>query len=433
MSLINIHVIIELYEPWEVYTKSVCRYGRKRILWTATLFLVYFGLMTSFVPSYYWLLAVRFCVGACLSVLIQSVTYLSEFLPIRSRSSSILLLEVAWSAGSGLVCLLGILVLHSLGWRYMVALTSVPGLIVLFFFPTVPVSPRYLLASNEVSAAERVLASAAKQNCRALPPGELVLTKARSDNVSIGMSQEIPTEQQPNLKKKGNLLELFSSEYRVTTLLLMAIWIVVGFCYFGAVLLSIELFQYDTHCAIRDNSNTTTTITTAEYKCKVLTNQDLVYSLLISLGEFPGIILSLVLNDTVGRKLSMVFQLILASILYGLLSLCAGTNDKIVKTVFLFIIRASTGGCIQSLYLYTPEAYPTRIRSSALAFHSLMSRVGSIVTSFTATALLVFNFYATIAIYAVASFVTAILVFLLPYETKGTQLGDNSSKRRFLC
>ncbi|KAI6654900.1 Synaptic vesicle 2-related protein-like isoform X1 [Oopsacas minuta] len=393
------------------------KFGRRRILWISTFFLVYFGLVTSLAPTFNWVLTVRFCVGISLSALTQSITYFTEFLPTRYRSSSILLLQLAWAGGSVIECLLAILVLERLGWRYMIGFTTIPGILVLFIIPCIPKSPRYLLECDELGEAYQVLKSGAKQNCRALPPGELVHS----------VPSELPLIERPQ-KQKGNLLELASREYRLTSLLLSMIWYIGGFCYFGAVLLTTGLFQYDTHCVTRVHTNNTITDT----RCKVLSEEELIYSLLISFGEFPGILVAVLFNDILGRKLTTIILFLIGSLFTLLLNICTGVNDKIIKTVFLFTARACISGSLQVVYVYTPEVYATHIRSSALSMANLMARFGMMTTSFAAVILLQTSFYAAITLYGVTGVIGAILTFLLPYETKGRNIGEYT-EHKFIC
>ncbi|KAI6649164.1 Synaptic vesicle 2-related protein isoform X1 [Oopsacas minuta] len=414
------------------------RYGRRRTLWLSSFFVVYFGLMTSLVPTYAWLLVVRFCVGGCISASPQAVTYYSEFLPIRFRSPCIVMLEFAWAVGSCFEALLALLVMDTLGWRYLVGFSAIPILLVLFYFPFVPDSPRYLLASNEPERAYKVLVAAAKQNCRQLPPGQLVAHKrdmstgeeapildTESDETEEDSSAPTAPISLPKIGQRGNFLELFSKEYFLTTLILLIVWFGSGFGYYGAVLVTTELFVYDNHCGITNATNTPNT-------CKVLTSEDYLEFLVTSIAEFPGLFATLLLSDLIGRKLTMTSEFGLSAVFYFLLLLCTGFNDKIIKTVFLFAIRGCITGAFQAAYVYTPEAYPTRIRASALALCSTMARVGAIITPFIATVLLKENFYATIFVYAGVAIASAVASFLLPFETKGRNLGDEG-KKRFLC
>ena len=423
--------------PWGV---ACDKYGRKRTLRITTFFIVFFGLATAVAPSYYWLLAIRFCVGFFIASAPHAVTYYSEFLPIKSRALCISMLQFAFASGSCIEALLAFLVMDSLGWRYLVGLSVIPVLTVLFYFPFVPPSPRFLMVKGRVAEAYKVLESAARQNCRKLPPGKLVLAveaKADSEDDQAPMlepqvasdtdstTSPPPEGKETKPEKAGNLLEVFSRKYVATSVMLMVIWFGCGFSYYGAVLFTTELFIYDNHCG-------TGNATSVDLTCRELTKSDYLQFLITSAAEFPGILATIILSDLIGRKLTLTVEFLLPAVFYCLLTLCTGAHDQIVKTAFLFGIRACVTGAFQSAYLYTPEAYPTRIRASIISLCSMMARVGALVAPFVATVLLQANFYATIGVYAGVAVVAAIFSFLLPFETRGSKLGEEG-KRRFLC
>ena len=315
-------------------------------------------------------------------------------------------------------------------------MSAIPIFIVLFYFPFIPDSPRYLLASKEVDKAYKVLQTAAKQNCRQLPPGQLVAVKRGqregeeapildTDNSDLEEGSTVSKVLHLHSGQRGNFLELFSRKYFLTTLILLVVWFGVGFCYYGTVLVTTELFVYDNHCGLRNGTNLINT-------CKVLTNTDYLEFFVTSVAEFPGILLTLFLSDFLGRKLTMTSELFLSAMFYFFLLLCTGYSDRIVKTVFLFGIRGCITGAYQAAIVYTPEAYPTRIRGSGMALCNMMSRLGAIITPFVATVLLQKNFYATVFVYAGVAIMSGVASFLLPYETKGANLGAEG-KRKFLC
>ena len=55
-----------------------------------------------------------------------------------------------------------------------------------------------------------------------------------------------------------------------------------------------------------------------------------------------------------------------------------------VITFFLFLIRAFAAGVFQAVIVYTPEVYPTGVRSVAMGVHSSFARIGAMITPFVA-------------------------------------------------
>ena len=60
-----------------------------------------------------------------------------------------------------------------LGWRWLLALSSLPLLALTVLFPVLPESPFFLAATGRPDAATAVLQRVARANGRALPPGTL--------------------------------------------------------------------------------------------------------------------------------------------------------------------------------------------------------------------------------------------------------------------
>lgn len=192
------------------------------------MFTFYFGALSSFAPVFVWLLILRGLVGFGIGGSPQSVTLYAEFLPSKQRARCVVLTNLFWSLGACLEVLLAILVMPSLGWRWLLAFSSLPLLIFAVFCSWLPESARYHLASGRSDLAQQTLNRISQENKVPLPQGSLKIVK--SDN------------------KRGQFADLLSDEHRVTTLILWFIWFANAFCYYGIVLLTTEMFQIGNAC-----------------------------------------------------------------------------------------------------------------------------------------------------------------------------------------
>eukprot|EP00736_Rhodelphis_marinus_P011255 Rmarinus@m.4502 len=135
------------------------RYGRRKTFLFVTAFTFVAGLASAAARSYPVLVVLRVLVGFGVSGSHVALTLFAEFVPKKSRALSLLGIQVFWGVGSAIETGLAWLCLthpSTLGWRLMLLLSSVP-LFLLFFFPLVPDSPRFLLVRGDTEGALKVI------------------------------------------------------------------------------------------------------------------------------------------------------------------------------------------------------------------------------------------------------------------------------------
>ena len=109
----------------------------------------------------------------------------------------------------------------SLGWRYLLGLTSIPLFIFGIFCFRLPESARYNLNMGNYKKAVDTLNVIAKTNKSSLPEGNL-----------IGSKKEVV---------QGKFRDLLSKEHRFTTIIIWIVWFANAFSYYGIVLLTTEM------------------------------------------------------------------------------------------------------------------------------------------------------------------------------------------------
>lgn len=107
---------------------------------------------------------------------LHSINITLEFLPAKNRGIPLTLFEFFWTVGTigeaGLAWYYQMIesisyirvVLPSLGWRWLLGISTIPVSILLFFYPFLPESPRYLLVSGKYDKAVEQLEKLAKFN-----------------------------------------------------------------------------------------------------------------------------------------------------------------------------------------------------------------------------------------------------------------------------
>ncbi|XP_041456544.1 synaptic vesicle 2-related protein-like isoform X1 [Lytechinus variegatus] len=368
------------------------KFGRKVTLLLCSFYIFYFGFLSSFSPNLTWLLILRGLVGMSLGGTSQAVVILAEFLPSKSRGSCLVFIEAFWVIGVLLEISLALLVIPTLGWRYLLVFSSVPLLIFVYLAKFLPESALYQQASGNWSGAMASLEEISRINKKPLPPGKL--------------------RKKAELKPKGSFRELFTTKLlATTTLLLIILWFCNAFLYYGNVLLSTELISSGDTCASNAEPELECLST-----CKSLDTQGYVDLLVTSLAEFPGIVLTLLVIDTLGRKITMGLEMLVAGVFTFLLLLCIGGLPQLV---FIFVIRGLISGAYQALYVYTPEIFPTHVRSVAMGTCVASSRLGAVLTPFVAQILVKQSLVMAVCVYGSFTILASIVSIILPIETKG--------------
>ncbi|XP_032899641.1 synaptic vesicle 2-related protein [Amblyraja radiata] len=378
------------------------QYGRKTGLKVSVLWTLYYGILSAFSPIYSWILVLRGLVGFGIGGVPQSVTLYAEFLPMKSRAKCILLIEVFWAFGTVFEVLLAVVVMPTLGWRWLLILSTVPLMIFAVFCFWLPESARYDVLSGNQEKALATLKRIATENGAPMPLGKLIVARQ---------------------EERGRIQDLFTPEFRMTTILLWFIWFSNAFSYYGLVLLTTELFQEGDVCGMAASERKPEGRCSLE--CKYLNATDYTDLLWTTLSEFPGVLITLWIIDRIGRKKTMAVSFLMFSFFALLLFACVG---RFTLTVFLFIARAFISGGFQAAYVYTPEVYPTATRALGLGTCSGMARVGALITPFIAQVMLESSIYLTLSVYSGCCLLAALASCFLPIETMGRGLQESSQQ-----
>lgn len=141
------------------------------------------------------------------------------------------------------------------------------------------------------------------------------------------------------------------------------------------------------------------------------------------MAEFPGIMISLLLIEKIGRKKTMALEFLFFTITLCLLFNCS--TQKSVVTAILFLARALGSGLFQVAYVYTPEVYPTVLRSVGVGSCSGVARFGAMLTPYIAQVLMRQSFQGAVGVYVFSTLVATVCCLLLPIETRGREMRDN--------
>ncbi|KAG7208753.1 hypothetical protein KM043_014948 [Ampulex compressa] len=315
------------------------RYGRKQALTLCAVLLFYYAFLSAFAPNFLWVLLLRGLVGFAIGCVPQSVTLYAEFLPAKQRAKCVILLDCFWALGACFEVAIALVIMPNFGWRWLLTLSTIPLFVFAIITPWVPESTLFDMTTGRMDKAISTLERVARENKKPLPPGRLVMDRFYRTN-------------------HGRLRDVLSKEMCKTSALLWLVWMSTAFCYYGVVLMTTELFHTSSE---QCGSWRSVRKDTCQLDCR-LERGDYIDLLWTTLAEFPGIFSTVFAIERIGRRKTMACQLVMFAMLICFLGR-ACLLSRTALTITIFLARGLIAGVFQAAYVYTPEVYPTHLRS----------------------------------------------------------------------
>lgn len=265
--------------------------------------------------------------------------YINEFIGARKRGRFFLMYEVIFPVGLAFAGIAGYFLVPTFGWRAMFIVGLVPAVLTIPLRWLMPESPRWLASKGRIADADKVVTLLENGAIRAGQPLPEPVVR--------------PTETEST--DKAHWTDLFRGIYRRRTFMIWVLWI----------------------CAYMINNGLVTwlpTLYTQVFKQPLQTS--LAYGWVTSAVGVVASIACALLIDKVGRKRWYAAAFLLATIpltiLAGLGAVSAGQVVIIASAAYAILQTISF-----SLYLYSAELYPTRMRALGTGFGSAWLRAAS--------------------------------------------------------
>ena len=319
------------------------RVGRRNSFLVSCVLISLFGFISGASPNVATLITFRAIAGFGIGGASIPFDLLAEFMPISHRGQFGIYIELFWTFGSMMVAGLAWGTLDKDGWHNLAYYTAIPvavTCVVSYFY--LPESPRWLLIMGRRDGAIKVIEDAAATNGCILP------------HFNLKAIEEV------NEDEKRTYVDLFSTPYltRVTSLL-VAIFSLYGFTYYGMVLFVGRLYTEDdggTVCAF-----------------------DYADIFINTSSEIVGVFLCAFLLMKTGRVTTLEATYFTAGFGVLILAIPMGPGGTVF---FSMVSRAAIMAATNVTWVITPELYPTELRTIAHCFCLAISRIAAFISPF---------------------------------------------------
>jgi MFS transporter, putative metabolite:H+ symporter len=300
------------------------------------------SLACAFTSNYQELFWCRFIEGIGLGGEIPvASTYISEILRADRRGGSFLSYQIIFPVGLLGAGIAGAVVVPTLGWQWMFIIGAVPALISLVLRRYCPESPRWLAQKGRLDEAEKVLEE---------------IERKVSRNGRDPLPPVVPIET-PALGTRTRWQELFQGQYRMRTFVVWVLWAATYLVSQGMQSWIPTLYREVYHLTLQQSLN---------------------YAVAAPVGTVVGALLCAILIDRTGRRLWFIGAYLLLAA--GLLQLwLVGAQTAFGMMLGYGFCTLWTGSVSMSIFLYTAEIYPTRMRALGISWATFWLRLAATV------------------------------------------------------
>jgi len=379
-GLIGASALVGIFLGSLVFGPITDRIGRQTMYLADLALFVVGSVLQFFVEQPWQLVLLRLVMGIAIGAdYAIGAALLSEFLPRRHRGPLLASLNAVWTVGFVVAFLVGYL-MRGLGpdsWRWMLASSALPAVIVLGLRLGTPESPRWLAAQGRADEAADVL------------------RRFFGPDVVLGAEPPTPT--------RARLAVLFTPRWRYRTAFAALFW----FC---QVLPFFALFTFAptvlASLGLRD---------------------EFTGGLVLNVFQLVGGVVGVVVMNRLARRGFALWSFVVLAVSLLPLALFGHPSAAVVVGSFaLFAFVVSAAGNLETVY--PSELFPTELRATGVGFAAAMSRIGAAIGTFLLPLSLVhLGNQATMAIGVAVLLAGAVVAWAWAPETRELTLTEASA------
>eukprot|EP00116_Pleurobrachia_bachei_P003281 sb/3463543/ len=376
------------------------KFGRYWVLLINSYALIFSGVLSAFATNYYFFIICRSLTGLCVGgIQACSIVYSQEIMPVKFRSWNVFFLKIYGTLGGLYECTIALFVMQlDDGWRYEIALSILPMVVMLVGLHFMDESPRYLVINNRKEEAQKVIEKICRDNQVEVIRGNLCVQDVRS----------------------GEFCDVWAKPNTFESLTLTIHFVCKTFLVAGISMFIPDAMSYD-YCGL-DMWFDTTYVN--EEGCTVYTRAEYIFLMVTFVIITPGLFLARWLADFIGRRMTFVVSIYGGAVFSVLLIICI--NSYLTYTTLLGA-ALFFGAYRQVLWIYTPEFYPTYMRGTACGVQNGIGKFGAAAGTFLITYLDEFDVTYSIYCFIGVELIACLAVPFLKRETLGQNLQDSRS------
>ena len=350
------------------------RIGRVSAARIAIALFAVMSLACAFTASYDQLFVCRFVEGIGLGGEIPvASTYISEILRADRRGGRFLSYQIIFPVGLLMSGVIGATVVPRFGWQWMFVIGALPAIVALIMQRFCPESPRWLASKGRLGEADAIVTEI-----------ERVVSRDGAEPLA-----PVPELSLRPLSGKTRWQELFEGRYRSRTLLVWVLWACCYIIAYGLQGWIPTLYREIYHLSLQQSLN---------------------YAIFSPAGSLIGSLICAFMIDRTGRRYWFTAAFFLAAA--GLIWLWAfGASTALGMLLGFSFCSMWLGSMNMTIFLYTAEIYPTRMRALGVSWASFWLRaaatVGPLIVGFALPRYGISGVFLTFSIFAMIGCIAA--------------------------
>ena len=312
------------------------RFGRKKLFLLDICLFVVLGVLQAFVTEGWQLFAVRLLLGIAIGAEYSiGSSMLSEFVPAHGRGRRVSYMLVFWYGGYLFSVAAAYVLLDALGWswRWTLATSAIPALIVLGLRVGMPESPRWLMLNDRKAEARAII-----------------------DRYLGGEQHMAEADYDSDTRHGSGWRQLFAPEMRSRTFFVCTFYICVVTPYFAIFTFAPKVFE-----SLKLNETAGTIFANGV--------------------AFIGAIVGMLTIELIGRRKQLIGPFWVMAVALAVIGLWTGAPPLAIVGAFaVFAFFNAMAGNLTAVYPI--EVFPTDVRATGVGIANAFSRVGAAIGTF---------------------------------------------------